>query len=129
MAFPPVVYPPYQFAVETSLITPTLLAPYSCRQPPACVHIPADVSPLRGASEALLVCGFLERIAAYVGTHCCMPIMSNERAAQQRTSVVTVRFARVTVWSRASDLEEVHDSALEYDAFEQVSFPAPRHNG
>ena len=45
------------------------------------------------------------------------------------TRAVTVHFARVAVWSRASDLEEVHDSALEYDAFEQVSFPAPRDNG
>jgi hypothetical protein len=28
--------------------------------------------------------------------------------------------ALMEVWSRASDLEEVHDSTLEYDAFEQV---------
>lgn len=26
----------------------------------------------------------------------------------------------LTVWGRNSDLEEVNDSALEYDAFEQV---------
>lgn len=33
---------------------------------------------------------------------------------------------RPAVWGRNSDLEEVHDSALEYDAFEQVGGSTPR---